>query len=101
MPLQMNSTIDYAEKKRGNIRMSYKQLELNSKYNTYRYRGLTPTPIGSPGEAAMEAAVNPAKGDWLYFITVKPKDTRFTNSYSEFSKWVIEFRKNEDAGLFK
>ena len=101
MPLQMNSTIDYAEKKRGNIRMSYKQLELNSKYNTYRYRGLTPTPIGSPGEAAMEAAANPAKGDWLYFITVKPKDTRFTNSYSEFSKWVIEFRKNEDAGLFK
>jgi UPF0755 protein len=62
---------------------------------------LTPTPIGNPGEAAMKAAVSPASGDWLYFITVKPKDTRFTNSYPEFSKWVIEFRKNEDAGLFK
>jgi UPF0755 protein len=49
----------------------------------------------------MKAAVSPASGDWLYFITVKPKDTRFTNSYPEFSKWVIEFRKNEDAGLFK
>ena len=101
MPLQMNSTIDFAEKRRGNIRMSYKQLALNSKYNTYLYRGLTPTPIGNPGEAAMKAAVSPASGDWLYFITVKPKDTRFTNSYPEFSKWVIEFRKNEDAGLFK
>lgn len=101
MPLQMNSTIDFAEKRRGNVRMSYKQLALNSKYNTYLYRGLTPTPIGNPGEAAMKAAVSPASGDWLYFITVKPKDTRFTNSYPEFSKWVIEFRKNEDAGLFK
>lgn len=101
MPLQINATIDYANKARGEIRMSYKQLQLNSKYNTYLYRGLTPTPIGNPGEEAMRAAMNPAKGDWLYFITVKPGDTRFTKSFPEFNLWVKEFRANEDAGLFE
>ncbi len=101
MPLQMNATVDYAAKLRGQIRMSYKQLEINSKYNTYKYRGLPPSPIGSPGEAAMKASVNPAEGDWLYFITVKPQDTRFTKSIDQFNIWVNEFRKNEEAGLFK
>lgn len=101
MPLQMNTTVEYAAKLRGQIRMSYKQLEINSKYNTYKYRGLTPTPIGNPGEAAMKAAVNPESGDWLYFITVKPKDTRFTSSITQFNIWANEFRANEKAGLFK
>jgi len=40
-------------------------------------------------------------GDWLYFITVKPQDTRFTSSIKEFNTWANEFRKNEEAGLFK
>lgn len=101
MPLQMNTTVEYAAKLRGQIRMSYKQLELNSKYNTYKFRGLPPTPIGNPGEAAMKASVNPAEGDWLFFITVKPQDTRFTKSIAQFNIWADEFRKNEEAGLFK
>lgn len=101
MPLQMNTTVEYAAKLRGQIRMSYKQLELDSKYNTYKYRGLPPTPIGNPGEAAMKAAVHPVDGDWLYFITVKPRDTRFTSSITQFNIWADEFRKNESAGLFK
>jgi UPF0755 protein len=101
MPLQMNTTVEYAAKLRGQIRMSYKQLEINSKYNTYKYRGLPPSPIGNPGEEAMSASVNPADGDWLFFITVKPQDTRFTKSIDQFNIWANEFRKNEEAGLFK
>jgi len=101
MPLQMNTTVEYASKLRGQIRMSYKQLEINSKYNTYKYRGLPPSPIGNPGEEAMSASVNPADGDWLFFITVKPQDTRFTKSIDQFNIWANEFRKNEEAGLFK
>lgn len=101
MPLQMNTTVEYAAKLRGQIRMSYKQLEINSKYNTYKYRGLPPSPIGNPGEEAMSASVNPADGDWLFFITVKPQDTRFTKSIDQFNVWANEFRKNEEAGLFK
>jgi UPF0755 protein len=101
MPLQMNTTIEYAANLRGKIRLPYKQLEINSRYNTYKYQGLPPGPIGNPGQAALEAAVNPQIGDWLYFITVKPQETRFTKSITEFNIWADEFRKNEKAGLFK
>lgn len=101
MPLQMNTTVEYAANLRGKIRLPYKQLEVNSKYNTYKYQGLPIGPIGNPGQDALDAAVNPVSGDWLYFITVKPQDTRFTKSFNEFNLWVNEFRKNEKAGLFK
>ena len=101
MPLQMNTTIEYAANLRGKIRLPYKQLEINSRYNTYKYQGLPPGPIGNPGQAALEAAVNPQIGDWLCFITVKPQETRFTKSITEFNIWADEFRKNEKAGLFK
>ena len=100
MPLQINATIDYATNTRGKIRLPYKRLDTNSKYNTYKYRGLPPGPINNPGGQAMSAAVNPADGDWLYYVTVKPRDTRFTRSFEEFNVWANEFRKNEDAGLF-
>jgi UPF0755 protein len=101
MPLQMNATVDYATNRRGKIRLPYKQLDVNSRYNTYKYQGLPPGPIGNPGQEALNAAVNPASGDWLYFITVKPQDTRFTKNFDEFNTWVNEFRRNEKAGLFK
>ena len=101
MPLQMNATVDYATNRRGKIRLPYKQLDVNSRYNTYKYQGLPPGPIGNPGQEALNAAVNPAIGDWLYFITVKPQDTRFTKNFDEFNTWVNEFRRNEKAGLFK
>ena len=101
MPLQMNTTVEYAANLRGKIRLPYKQLEVNSRYNTYKYRGLPPGPIGNPGQAALNASVTPDSGDWIYFITVKPQDTRFTKSYDQFNIWADEFRKNEKAGLFK
>ena len=64
MPLQINATIDYATNTRGKIRLPYKRLEIDSKYNTYKYRGLPPTPISNPGEDAMIATVEPENGDW-------------------------------------
>jgi UPF0755 protein len=100
MPLQINATIDYATNTRGKIRLPYKRLDTNSKYNTYKYRGLPPGPISNPGLKALESTVNPASGDWLYYVTVKPNDTRFTKSFAQFNIWANEFRKNEDAGLF-
>ena len=55
---------------------------INSPYNSYQRMGLPPTPIDNPGEEAMRAAINPTPGDWLYFVTVKPGDTRFTADYA-------------------
>jgi UPF0755 protein len=45
--------------------------------------------------------MKPSSGDWLYFITVAPRDTRFTKDFEEFSKWNTEFNKNVAAGKFE
>ena len=101
MPLQLDTTVQYVLKKRGSVFLSTKSTLINSPYNTYKRYGLPPGPIGNPGSAAITAALEPSKGDWLYFITVKPGDTRFTKSHDEFLKWKNEYEKNLKAGLFK
>ena len=101
MPLQMDSTVHYLKKDRGKIFLSTASTFLKSPYNTYRNYGLPPGPIGNPGAAALKAAANPASGDWIYFITVAPFDTRFTSSNAEFSKWKLEYKKNLRNGLFR
>ena len=101
MPLQLDTTVQYILKKRGSVFLSTKSTLINSPYNTYRKYGLPPTPIGNPGIEAMKAALTPAEGDWLYFITVKPGDTRFTKSHDEFLIWKNEYLKNLKAGAFK
>ncbi|BAC69274.1 aminodeoxychorismate lyase [Streptomyces avermitilis] len=93
MPLQMDSTINYAMN-RSTLNTTVADTKLDSPYNSYQRMGLPPTPIANPGEDAMRAAVNPTPGDWLYFVTVKPGDTRFTSSYEEHQKNVAEFNRN-------
>ncbi|MET8944427.1 endolytic transglycosylase MltG [Streptomyces sp. NPDC004542] len=90
MPLQMDSTIDYALNRRS-ARVSPDETRIESPYNSYQRMGLPPTPIDNPGEDAMRAAINPEPGDWLYFVTVKPGDTRFTTDYAEHQRNVAEF----------
>ena len=101
MALQLNATVQYATNSQGQIMLSNKATKINSPYNTYRFAGLPPTPIANPSNDAIEATLNPAIGDWLYFITVAPKDTRFTKDFTEFSEWNTEFNKNVAAGKFK
>jgi len=101
MALQLNATVQYATNSQGQIMLSSKATKINSPFNTYRFAGLPPTPIANPSKDAIFATLNPAAGDWLYFITVAPKDTRFTTDFKEFSKWNTEFNKNVAAGKFK
>lgn len=101
MPLQMDSTVHYIMQARGDIFLSRKSTMLNSPYNTYRKFGLPPGPICNPGAAAIKAALEPVPGDWLYFITVAPGDTRFTSSLDEFNTWKVIYTKNRKAGVFK
>jgi UPF0755 protein len=100
MPLQMDSTVHFIMQARGDIFLSRKSTTLNSPYNTYRKFGLPPGPICSPSSDAIKATLEPIEGDWLYFITVAPGDTRFTASFDEFSKWKVEYTKNRKAGAF-
>ncbi|MEU6933103.1 endolytic transglycosylase MltG [Streptomyces sp. 2RAF24] len=96
MALQMDSTINYALG-RDTVDTSHQDTRIDSPYNTYERRGLPPSPIGNPGDAAMAAAIAPADGDWLYFVTVKPGDTRFTASYAEHQANVAEFNERRRA----
>jgi UPF0755 protein len=100
MPLQLDSTVHYLRNTRGQIFLSNQSTKLKSPYNTYQNYGLPPAPIGNPGLAALKAAIAPVNGDWLFFITVAPGDTRFTKSISEFNGWKSLYQKNREAGAF-
>lgn len=92
MPLQMDSTLNYALNRFSPITTT-NDTKLESPYNSYQRMGLPPTPIANPGEDAMRAAINPTPGDWLYFVTVKPGDTRYTASYEQQQRNVAEFNQ--------
>ncbi|MGP3737254.1 endolytic transglycosylase MltG [Streptomyces sp. GDS52] len=94
MPLQMDSTVDYALG-RSASRTAEADTEVDSPYNSYTRMGLPPTPIDNPGEDAMRAAITPTPGDWLYFVTVAPGDTRFTADHKEHQGNVAEFNARQ------
>ena len=101
MPLQMDSTVHYIQEKRGDIFLSTQSTLVNSPFNTYRRTGLPPSPIGNPGRNAMLATLSPSEGAWLYFITVAPRDTRFTDSFEQFNKWKLLYKANLRDGKFE
>jgi UPF0755 protein len=74
------------------------ELAKDTPYNTRLHAGLPPTPIASPGDKALEAALNPTPGDWLYYVLASKDGTQlFTSSYSEFLKQVA---KSKAEGIF-
>jgi UPF0755 protein len=84
MPLQLDSTINYVRAQK-RARLSLADISVASPYNTYQHKGLPPTPINSPGLKALQAALVPADGNWIYFITIdKAGHSLFTSSYQEF-----------------
>jgi peptidoglycan lytic transglycosylase G len=95
MKLQLDSTVLYALHRFG-FKLTTAQLQVKSPYNTFLHLDLPPGPIDSPGEAAIKAALNPAHGDWLYFVTVNPKTglTKFTSSPTVFEQYQAECRAN-------
>lgn len=70
------------------------QLKVDSPYNTRQKKGLPPTPIGSPGKASLEAALNPAEGDWLYYVLADENGGHyFTADYNDFLRAQREAQK--------
>jgi uncharacterized YceG family protein len=90
MPLQMDSTLNYALN-RSTLDTTEDDTRIDSPYNSYQRQGLPPTPIDNPGEEALRAAISPEPGDWLFFVTVAPGDTRFTGNYEEHRRSVEDF----------
>jgi UPF0755 protein len=93
--LQFDSTVLYGVNAYG-IRASDKQRQSTSPYNTYKYPGLPPGPIDNPGNAAIQAALHPVAGNWIYFVTTDPATgyTQFTNSYAQFQQFVQELNQH-------
>lgn len=76
------------------VSLTADQLRTDTPYNTRLHAGLPPTPINSPGEAAIEAALDPAPGSWLYFVTVdlSTGETRFARSYAKFLEYKAQLQ---------
>jgi UPF0755 protein len=91
IPLQLDSTVSYVSKRKGDVWTTSEERADPSDYNTYQHVGLPPGPIGSPGRKTIEAALNPADGDWLYFFADKQGVTHFNRS---FKAHVAECRRS-------
>ncbi|WNM25767.1 endolytic transglycosylase MltG [Demequina capsici] len=89
MPLQLDSTVHYFAPS-DSVFTSDADRAIDNPYNTYLYTGLPPGPIAAPGEASIQAAVNPTQHDYLYFVTVNltTKETRYAVTYADHLKNV-------------
>ena len=93
MPLQMDSTLQYALGKYGQ-RLLYEDRDVDSPYNTYQNRGLPPGPISSPGAASLKAAMQPADVDYLFFVSnADGKTHTFSTSEADHVKAVRRYRR--------
>ncbi len=92
MRLQADPTIQYLLPG-GWRRLTYKDLEINSPFNTYKFAGLPPGPINNPGKDAILAALYPNKNKYLYFVADGNGKHRFSGTYSEHLKNVTLYRR--------
>lgn len=104
MALQCDPTVIYAltraRRYDGNIHKA--DLSFDSPYNTYRYPGLPPGPIASPGRASIEAASQPATVDYLYFVSRNDGSHEFARTLDEHNrnvqKYQVQYFKDHRSG---
>jgi len=94
MPLQIDATVQYAigtEEDWWKRDLTFDDLKVNSPYNTYLVTGLPPGPISSPGLKALQAAANPAKTDYLYYITDQDGVNRYAKTGDEHNANIRKY----------
>lgn len=98
MQLGIDATVIYALGEHKS-QLTAQDLQVDSPYNTRRFKGIPPTPIAAPGEEALRAALNPAAGDWIYYVLADEAGGHFfTNDFDEFTRQVAISR---EQGLFR
>ena len=103
MGLQCDPTVIYALEKAGRYtgNLTKADLRIDSPYNTYRYAGLPPGPIASPGRASLEAAARPSSVDYLYFVSRNDGGHVFATTLAEHNKnvkvWQKDFFKEKQS----
>lgn len=92
MLLQADPTVQYALPEHVE-RVLFAHLEVDSPYNTYRYPGLPPGPIASPGAASIEATLAPADVSFLYFVAHPDGHHEFRNTFAEHQQAIVMVRR--------
>jgi UPF0755 protein len=94
MPLQADPTVIFAIQQTGTYtgNLRHDDLMIDSPYNTYRYPGLPPGPIASPGRASLDAAVHPAESDALYFVSRNDGSHVFAKTLDEHNRNVQQYQ---------
>lgn len=88
--LDIDATIQYALGKQKEV-LLFSDLEIDSPYNTYKIPGLPPGPIASPGKPALEAALSPTPGPWIFFVVMEEDGTHaFATTLAEHNRNVAE-----------
>jgi UPF0755 protein len=101
MPMQADPTVIYALQRAGRYdgNLRREDLQYDSPYNTYRYAGLPPGPIAAPGKASLEAVVQPADVDYLYFVSKNDGSHVFASTLDEHNRnvqrWQVEFFRQQ------
>jgi UPF0755 protein len=95
MRLQMDATALYAcNCRRPGGRVLFEDLEIDSPYNTYKVKGLPPSPIAVSGRAALRAALNPEPGPWLYYVKFENDGThKFATTLEEHNRNIADARR--------
>ena len=94
MKLQSDPTVIYALGKNFDGDLRKKDLNFDSPYNTYRYKGLPPSPISTVSEESLKAALNPADTNYLYFVSMGNGFHKFSKTLKEHNQAVREYQLN-------
>ena len=92
MRLQSDPTVIYGMGATFDGNLRKRDLETDTPYNTYTRDGLPPTPIALPGQASLEAVVNPPKTDFLYFVSRGDGSSEFSANLSDHNRAVARFQ---------
>lgn len=94
MGLQCDPTVIYALERAGRYdgNLTRDDLQFDSPYNTYRYAGLPPGPIASPGRASLEAAASPASAPYIYFVSKNDGSHAFATTLDEHNRNVQQYQ---------
>lgn len=91
--LQSDATVNYVTGKK-TARPSYADLQVDSPYNTYKYRGLPPTPISNPGLSSIKAVIYPQTSDYFYFLTDSEGRAHFATTYAGHQANINKYLEN-------
>jgi UPF0755 protein len=95
MMLQTDPTVIYALGAAFDGNLTRAHLKMDSPYNTYRRRGLPPTPIALPSAAALHAALHPLNGDFFYFVAKGDGTSQFSRTLAEHNRAVRKYQLGE------